>query len=204
MDIRAFPVTPFIENCYVVRDENESLIIDPGDSSSAILRHIAGTTVKMIVNTHGHCDHCGGNAALVASTGADLAIHADDLPLLRAIEMQGRMFGIDTPASPEPTRILKEGDVIKVGNASFRVIHVPGHSPGHIALVGDGVVFSGDVLFAGSIGRTDLFGGDYHQIITSIRDKMLALPDDMTVYPGHGPSTTIGDERQSNPFLCDL
>jgi glyoxylase-like metal-dependent hydrolase (beta-lactamase superfamily II) len=120
------------------------------------------------------------------------------------MELQAQMFGVDVEPSPDPNRFLSEGDRIEVGGASFRVVHAPGHSPGHIMLVGDGVVFCGDVLFQGSIGRTDLPGGDYHQLLASIRDKLLILPDETVVYPGHGPSTTIGDERRTNPFLVDL
>jgi len=160
--------------------------------------------VRMIVNTHCHCDHCGGNAPLLEKTGAELAIHREDLPLLRSMELQARMFGVDVEPSPDPNRFLNEGDRIEVGGASFRVVHAPGHSPGHIVLVGDGVVFCGDVLFQGSIGRTDLPGGDYHQLLASIRDKLLVLPDETVAYTGHGPSTTIGDERRTNPFLVDL
>jgi len=204
MEIRTFPVTPFIVNCYVVKDGNEVLIIDPGDAPASLFKYIAGCTVRMIVNTHCHCDHCGGNAPLLKKTGAELAIHREELPLLRAMELQAQMFGVDVEPSPDPNRFLSEGDRIEVCGASFRVVHAPGHSPGHIVLVGDGVVFCGDVLFQGSIGRTDLPGGDHHQLLASIRDKLLILPDETVVYPGHGPSTTIGDERRTNSFLVGL
>lgn len=204
MEIRTFPVTPFIVNCYVVKDGNEVLIIDPGDAPASLFRYIVGCTVRMIVNTHCHCDHCGGNAPLLRKTGAELAIHREELPLLRAMELQARMFGVEVEPSPDPNRFLSEGDRIDVGGASFKVVHAPGHSPGHIVLVGDGVVFCGDVLFQGSIGRTDLPGGDYQQLLASIRDKLLVLPDETVVYPGHGPSTTIGDERRTNSFLAGL
>ena len=204
MEIRTFAVTPFIENCFVVKDGDEVLIIDPGDAPAALFRYIAGCTVRMIVNTHGHCDHCGGNAALIEKTGAELAIHRDDLPLLRSMAIQAQMFGVDTEPSPDPGRFLSENDRVDVGSLSFRVLHTPGHSPGHIVLVGDGLVFCGDVLFQGSIGRTDLPGGNYEQLLASIRDKLLVLPDETIVYSGHGPSTTIGDERRTNPFLVDL
>ena len=204
MEIRTFPVTPFIVNCYAVKDGNEVLIIDPGDAPASLFKYIAGCTVRMIVNTHCHCDHCGGNAPLLKKTGAELAIHREELPLLRAMELQAQMFGVEVEPSPDPNRFLNEGDRIEVGGASFRVVHAPGHSPGHIMLVGDGVVFCGDVLFQGSIGRTDLPGGNYEQLLASIRDKLLVLPDETVVYTGHGPSTTIGDERRTNPFLVDL
>ncbi len=204
MEILTFPVTPFIVNCYVIKDAGEALVIDPGDVTPPMIRAIADVNVKMIINTHCHCDHCGGNAELVKKTGAPLAIHRDDLPLLRAAEVQGQMFGIQVPASPEPARFLDEGDTVDAGSISLKVVHAPGHSPGHILLLGDGYVMAGDVLFAGSIGRTDLPGGDYDQLMASIRDKLLSLPDSTVVYAGHGPTTTIGEERAANPFLVGL
>lgn len=204
MEIHSFQVTPFFENCFVVCDNGEALVIDPGDVSPRMLRLLADTSVRVIVNTHGHCDHCGGNAELKAKTHADLLIHKDDLPLLHSMEVQAQMFGVRVTASPEPDRLIAENDVLTVGNASFKVLHAPGHSPGHVVLVGEGVAFVGDVLFAGSIGRTDLPGGDYGQLMESIHAKLMALPDETVVYSGHGPETTIGVERRSNPFLVGL
>ena len=204
MEIHSFQVTPFFENCFVVRDGGEALVIDPGDVSPKMLRLLAGCTVRAIVNTHCHCDHCGGNAELKAKTGADLLIHRDELPLLRSMDVQAQMFGIQVAPSPDPDRFMNEGDVLTVGAASFKVLHAPGHSPGHVVLVGEGVAFVGDVLFAGSIGRTDLPGGDYGQLLNSIRTKLMGLPDETVVYSGHGPETTIGVERRSNPFLVGL
>ena len=204
MEIHTFQVTLFIVNCFVVQDAGEAVVIDPGDVSPSMLRALQGVKVRMIVNTHCHCDHCGGNAELAEKTGAPLAIHRDELPLLRSMDIQAQMFGVSVTASPEPDRFLEEGDVVEVGQTTLKVFHVPGHSPGHIMLAGDGCVFSGDVLFEGSIGRTDLPGGDYRQLMDSIRTKLLTLPDNTAVYPGHGPATTIGDERRSNPFLAGL
>jgi glyoxylase-like metal-dependent hydrolase (beta-lactamase superfamily II) len=204
MEISQFIVTPFMVNCYVVKDGDECIVIDPGDASPPLVHEVLGSNVKMIVNTHCHCDHCGGNGELMKLTGADLAIHREDLPMLHAAEMQGKMFGITVPPSPEPTVYLAEGDTVKVGAVELSVVHAPGHSPGHILLVGDGFAFVGDVLFAGSIGRTDLPGGDTRQLMESLRTKILTLPDDMVAYSGHGPSTTIGDERMTNPFLVGL
>lgn len=203
MEILSFQLTPFVTNCYVVRDAGEAIVIDPGDVTPALLKAIEGYRMPLIVNTHCHCDHCGGNAELKRRTQADLVCHKDELPLLRALEQQGQMFGVPFEASPEPDRFIVEGDTISVGGIAMRVIEVPGHSPGHVALVGDGFVMGGDVLFAGSIGRTDLLGGNYNQLIRSIRSKFLTLPDDTIVYSGHGPATTIGDERRTNPFLQD-
>ena len=204
MDITTVPLTPFLENCFVLKDGPEAIVVDPGEAAPELLDAIDGATVKLIINTHCHCDHCGGNAALIASTGAPLAIHEDDLPLLRAIEAQGRLFGCYFPPSPDPVRFLKHGDTISLGRNTFTVSHVPGHSPGHVALLSGGIAIVGDVLFAGSIGRTDLPGGNYRQLLESIRTKLMTLPDDTIVYCGHGPSTTIGAERRSNPFLADL
>lgn len=204
MEIHSFQVTPFFENCFVVCDGGEALVIDPGDVTPRMLRLLADCSVRGIVNTHCHCDHCGGNAELKAKTGADLLLHPEDLPLLRSMDVQARMFGIGTASSPDPDRFLNEGDEVAVGAARFKVLHTPGHSPGHIVLVGDGIALVGDVLFAGSIGRTDLPGGDYRQLLQSIHDKLLTLPDETVVYSGHGPETTIGAERRTNPFLAGL
>jgi len=180
------------------------LVVDPGEAAPEILRSIEGRNVRLIVNTHCHCDHCGGNAGLVEKTGAELAIHEAELPLLRSLDSQGQMFGCYFPPSPDPDRFLKDGDTIDVGAITLKVVHAPGHSPGHIILVGEEFVIAGDVLFAGSIGRTDLPGGSYHELLESIRTKLLSLPDETIVYCGHGPKTTIGTERRSNPFLVGL
>jgi len=204
MEILSFPVTPFIVNCFVLKDGDEALVVDPGETSAAILGSLDGCTVRAIVNTHCHIDHCGGNAALKEKTGAELAIHREELPLLQHMDHQAMMFGVPVTSSPDPDRFLAEGDTLNVGEAVLRVLHAPGHSPGHIVLVGEGFVIAGDVLFAGSIGRTDLPGGDYDQLMESIRTKLLTLPDETAVYTGHGPATTIGAERRSNPFLAGL
>jgi hydroxyacylglutathione hydrolase len=197
-------MTPFVENCFVIRNGAEALVIDPGEASPELLDAIRGYTVRTVVNTHGHCDHCGGNAELLRQTGAELVCHRDDLPLLRMVEQQGAMFGVYFPPSPDPNRFLEEGDTLTVGDATLRVLHTPGHSPGHIVLLGDGFLIAGDVLFAGSIGRTDLPGGNYGQLLDSLREKILPLPDETTVYSGHGAATTVGEERRTNPFLVGL
>lgn len=201
MDILCFPMTPFVTNCYVVRDGGEALVIDPGDVTPELLDAIEGYTVKTVVNTHCHCDHCGGNAEILEKTGAELVCHEDELGWLRALPQQGQMFGVPFDSSPDPNRFIKEGDTVRVGDLSFEVREAPGHSPGHVVLVGDGMVLGGDVLFQGSIGRTDLPGGSYPQLIESIKTKLMTLSDDTIVYSGHGPETTIGAERRSNPFL---
>jgi glyoxylase-like metal-dependent hydrolase (beta-lactamase superfamily II) len=204
MEILSYPVTPFVVNCYVLRDNGEAIVVDPGEATPSVLKATAGYLVRSIVNTHCHCDHCGGNGALMASTGAELLIHRADLPLLEHIEEQGQMFGVPMEASPPPTRFLEEGDKVTFGGVSLTVLHAPGHSPGHVILLGEGFILCGDVLFAGSIGRTDLPGGSYGQLLESIRTKILPLPDPTIVYSGHGPHTTVGEERRTNPFLAGL
>lgn len=201
MQILSFEMTPFIMNCYVVIDGDEALVIDPGEGRDDLLQALEGKRVRQVINTHGHGDHCAGNAAVLRHTGAELLIHKEDLPLLRSLEQQGMMFGVCFEASPDPDAFLSEGDTITVGDTVLRIMHTPGHSPGHIVLAGEGMVIVGDVLFAGSIGRTDLPGGNYDQLIHSIHSKLLTLPDDTVVYAGHGPATTTGHERETNPFL---
>jgi len=204
VEIIALPMTPFVTNCYVVREGGEALIVDPGEFPQELADAIEGYTVKTVVNTHCHCDHCGGNGEVLKRTGAELVCHEDELPLLRAVPQQGMMFGVPFPPSPEPTRTIGEGDTVNVGGVELQVRFTPGHSPGHIVLVGDGFVLAGDVLFAGSIGRTDLPGGSHQQLLKSINTKLLTLPDETVVYSGHGPATTIGAERRTNPFLVGL
>ncbi|MBI2422488.1 MAG: MBL fold metallo-hydrolase [Candidatus Hydrogenedentes bacterium] len=204
LEVLSFEMTPFCENCYVVKDGGEAIVIDPGEASDELLDAVAGSKVVMIFNTHCHIDHAGGNAEMVRATGAPLVCHRADLPLLRGLVQQGAMFGYPVQPSPDPDRFIEEGDEIAVGAVSFKVLHTPGHAPGHVVLVGDGLVIGGDVLFAGSIGRTDLPGGSYEQLLHSIKTKLLPLPDSTIVYSGHGPATTIGAERAGNPFLVGL
>ena len=194
-------MTPFLENCYVIEAGGEAVVIDPGEATPELKELVAGLQVTMIFNTHCHIDHVGGNAEMMRLTGAPLVCHQLDLPLLRAVEQQGRLFGVPVEPSPDPDRFIAEGDTIQVGPVTLRVLHTPGHAPGHVVLAGDGFVVGGDVLFNGSIGRTDLPGGNFDQLIHSIRTKLLPLPDETVVYCGHGPTTTIGHERRHNPFL---
>jgi hydroxyacylglutathione hydrolase len=201
MQIEMFTVTPFFENCYVLKHGGETMVVDPGEAAPELKAAVKGEKVTMIFNTHCHCDHSGGNAEMMKLTGAPLVCHEADLPLLRALPQQGMLFGVPVAASPDPDRFVEEGDVIELGGASLKVLHTPGHAPGHVVLVGDGFVIAGDTLFAGSIGRTDLPGGNYQQLITAIREKLMTLPDETVVYSGHGPTTTIGEERRNNPFL---
>ncbi len=205
MKVHAFTVGPLQSNSYLLTDEvtREAALFDPGMESEPVADVLARErlTVTAIINTHGHFDHVFGNAYFKAKTGAPLLMHRADLDLVRRLEEQSLYFGFRATPSPPPDRFLEEGDEVRVGGIRLRVLHTPGHSPGGICLVTDGTAFVGDTLFAGSIGRTDLPGGSAETLLTSIREKLLTLPDDTVIYPGHGPATTIGHERRHNPFL---
>lgn len=193
-------------NCYLLGCEasGQAMVIDPGGKASRILELLAehDLTLKMVVNTHCHFDHIGGNRSLLEKTQAELLIHPADLAILRGASEHAMRFGCQPiKPSPEPTRLLQDGDIVELGEFQFRVIHVPGHSPGGICLLGEGQLFAGDNLFAGSIGRTDLPSGDQGALMKGLRDRILTLPDEIIVCPGHGPETTIGRERRTNPYL---
>ncbi len=202
------PVTPFQQNCTLLWCETSkrAVVIDPGGDLVQITRAIgeAGVTVDKIWLTHGHIDHVGGAADLKAQLNVPIeGPHRADLFLLEHVIDSARIYGIDGVKNVTPDRWLDEGDTVTVGELSFQVRHCPGHSPGSVAFVNEGLRLAivGDVLFAGSIGRTDLPGGDHQQLLQSIADKLMPLPDDVVVVSGHGPTTTIGHERASNPFL---
>lgn len=205
MQLARLVVGPLQVNCYIVYDEKtrEAIVIDPGDDARNILQLIndKGLKVKYLVNTHAHFDHVGANELLKKATGAELLIHEGDSKLLRATAHQARMFGMTAPSSPQADRFVKHGDVIQAGPVSLKVLFTPGHSAGGISLYGDGVVFTGDALFAGSIGRTDLMGGNLTTLITAIKEHLMTLPDETVVLSGHGPQSTIGEERRENPYL---
>jgi len=198
-------VGPLQVNCFILADEKtkEAVVIDPGDDAQDILKIIRdkGFNVKYIVITHGHFDHVGANKALKDATGAELLIHEGDAPVMASASQHSQAFGMNTQSSPRADRYVKHGDIITAGEVSLKVLHTPGHSPGGISLLDQGMVFTGDSLFAGSIGRTDLPGGDLMTLIRSIKTNLMTLPDDTKVFCGHGPATTIGDERKENPFL---
>jgi glyoxylase-like metal-dependent hydrolase (beta-lactamase superfamily II) len=180
------------------------MIIDPGDEAGGILKSVQDLElgIKLIVLTHGHLDHIGALKEVKEATGAEVAIHSDDAkPLQGHYQSLGAMFGLSYPAPSPPDRLLEDGDSLDIGDLQFAVLHTPGHSPGGICLSGQGVVFTGDTLFNQGIGRTDLPGGDYDQLMNSIHTRLMTLPDSTSVYPGHGPQSTIGAERQGNPFL---
>jgi hydroxyacylglutathione hydrolase len=198
-------------NCSIVGDESsgEAVVIDPGDEiervQEILTRH--NLKAKYIVATHAHIDHVGGIEKLQRATGATVLMHRDDLPLYQNMAIQAALLGVRTPGVVKVDDLLKPGDVLRWGSLALEVMHTPGHSPGSVSLHLPGEnqrVFSGDTLFQGSIGRTDLWGGDYKQILQSIRNTLLPFPDQTPVYPGHGQPTTIGEEREFNPFLQGL
>jgi hydroxyacylglutathione hydrolase len=196
----------FAENCYLVVDEEarECAIVDPGEEAGLILHTVNDTGARPVAIwlTHAHLDHVLGVPKIVQETGVSVWLHSADRPLYDAVPEQAAWFGLAAPQGlPAPDRDMVHGEQLQVGDLRFDVRHAPGHSPGSVCLLGPGVAFSGDVLFAGSIGRTDLPGGDFETLIASIERELLPLPDDTIVYSGHGPETTIGRERRTNPFL---
>jgi glyoxylase-like metal-dependent hydrolase (beta-lactamase superfamily II) len=203
--VRALTVGPFQENCYLLVDDaaNAAALIDPGDESEVLIDAVrrSGATLEAIWVTHAHLDHVLGVARLKADTGAPVYLHPADRPLYDHVREQAIAFGMRAAPLPAPDRELGHGDVLRVGTLEFRVRHAPGHSPGSVVFEGHGVAFGGDVLFQGSIGRTDLPGGDFETLLKSIERELLTLPDSTIVYCGHGPETTVGRERRANPFL---
>jgi len=205
MKVKKVVVGIFEVNCYILWDEKdkEAIVVDPGEEGERIIEVIRKDSLKIrsIVNTHTHIDHIGANDFLREKTEAPLLAHSADVFLLQNAELnlstltgKDRSFGL-------PDRVLEEGDEIRVGGFSLRILHTAGHTPGSICLYGDNKLFSGDTLFAGGIGRTDLAGGNLRELQKSIKDKILTLPDEVVVYPGHGPSTTVGKERKCNLFI---
>jgi hydroxyacylglutathione hydrolase len=207
MILETFPVGPLHCNCTILGDEltHEAVVVDPGDNLPEILSRLQkhGLTLRQIIVTHAHIDHVGGAASLKKVTGAPVFLNKNDLELLGAMEMQAGWLGVPTPEVAPPDASADDRTRIGLATLPAEVIHTPGHTPGSICLLfsGQNLLFAGDTLFAGSIGRTDLPGGDGRQILRSLRERLLVLPDTTRVLPGHGPETTIGEERQSNPFL---
>ena len=204
MIIKELTVGLIMANCFIVgcEETKESIVIDPGGDVDKILMSLAeeNLKIKYIVNTHGHVDHVAGNKAMKEATGADILIHPLDEPMLSQVSATAATFGFSAEDSPPADGKLEDGGLISFGNIALKVIHTPGHSLGGVSLFVDGSVFVGDTLFAGSIGRTDFPGGDYDILISSIRNKLFVLGDDVKVFPGHMGMTTIGQEKRFNPF----
>src|ERR1700677_5075352 len=207
MILEIFPVGPLRCNCAILGDEitREAIVVDPGDNIPQILSRLKkhDLTLRQIVITHAHIDHVGGALLLKTTTGAPVFLNQQDLPLLDAMEMQAGWLGVATPKVAPPDASADDGLIVGLNTIPGEVIHTPGHTPGSICLLfpSQNLLIAADTLFAGSIGRTDLPGGDGRQILRSLRDRLLVLPDTTRVLPGHGSETTIGQERQSNPFL---
>ena len=209
-EIKIFVFNPFQENTFLLHDETkECVIIDAGCNESHEFEKVDAyiekneLKLKAIINTHCHIDHIMGNSYVVNKYKVPSIAHKDDMPLLERSKDMALAFGFNVQEPPVPTRFVIEGDEISFGNTNLKVIHVPGHSPGSIVLYNEQEKFMivGDVLFAGSIGRTDLPGGDHDTLITGIKDKIFSLNNDIVVYPGHGESTTVGHEKNTNPYF---
>jgi hydroxyacylglutathione hydrolase len=207
MILESFPVGPLACNCTILGDEEarEAIVVDPGDEVGRIHRRLneLGLKVKQILVTHAHIDHVGGALKLKRLTGAPIFLNESDLPLLKMMQAQAAWLGVNTPETAPPDESLKDGLVVGLERFPAQVLHTPGHTQGSICLhfAPLKLLIAGDTLFAGSIGRTDLPGGNFNQIIDSLRSRILTLPDETQVLPGHGPVTTVGEERRENPFL---
>lgn len=192
-------------NCYLVycHETLQCAVVDPGAEAQKIFRLIAerGVTPVMLLNTHGHIDHIGANKDVKERFNIPLYIHASDEAMLENVQQSELSFFLDAKDSPFPDKYLEEGETIKIGKSSLKVIHTPGHSPGSVSFLGDGFLLSGDTLFYRGVGRTDLPGGSWTELVKSIKTKILTLPDETTVLPGHGPYTSVGQEKSFNPFI---
>ncbi|NNM71552.1 MBL fold metallo-hydrolase [Enterovirga aerilata] len=206
--VQVVPVTPFQQNCSIAWSQatRRGVVIDPGGDLDVIRQAVdrAGVTLEAILLTHGHIDHAGAAAELRDEIGVEIVgPHEGDAPLLARLELQGRQYGLDGVRNVAPDRFLADGDTIEIAGVTFDVLHCPGHSPGSVVFFAPSLrfAFMGDVLFRGSVGRTDLPGGSHETLLRSIREKILPLGDDVSFLPGHGPGSTVGEERLTNPFL---
>ena len=207
MILKMLTVGPFQENCYIIGDEESAVgaIVDPGDEAARIAMAVEETNLEIgsIIVTHAHIDHVGAVVVLVDEYACPVLMHAEAEPMLRQLPTQAMMMGMRFGKVPSVDRHVEDEEILEVGDLSLRSLYTPGHAPGHLAFYAEeeGLVLSGDALFAGSVGRVDLPGGSMEVLMRSIEDRLLTLPDDTLVYSGHGPRTTIGNERTSNPFL---
>jgi hydroxyacylglutathione hydrolase len=205
MILETLTVGPFQENCYVIGDGETGAIVDPGDEAARIALAVerTGLEIGQILVTHAHIDHVGAVGALADEYACPVLMHTEAEPMLQQLPTQAMMMGLRFAKVPAVDRHIQDGEILEVGSLKLESLYTPGHAPGHLAFYveSEGLVLSGDALFAGSVGRTDLFGGDMEVLVRSISERLLTLPDETRVYPGHGPRTTIGDERAYNPFL---
>jgi glyoxylase-like metal-dependent hydrolase (beta-lactamase superfamily II) len=205
MNIYKFTVGNFAVNNYLIHpvDSSKAILFDAGDEPEPILKKIDELSLELVylVNTHGHSDHIMGNEVIIEQTGAQLLIHELDKPFLSNPQLNLSAFLGAELKSPKANRLLQGGDIVSLEDLDFKVLHTPGHTPGHISLVCDGEAFVGDVIFQGSIGRTDFPKSSSQQLIRTIRTKIYNLPDQTNLYPGHGPNTTVGHEKAYNPFV---
>jgi glyoxylase-like metal-dependent hydrolase (beta-lactamase superfamily II) len=207
MILEMLTVGPFQENCYIIGDEDSGVgaVVDPGDEAARIALAVEQTNLEIgsIIVTHAHIDHVGAVAALVDEYTCPVLMHAESEPMLKQLPTQAIMIGLKFGKVPAVDRHIGDGDVLEVGELRLRSLYTPGHAPGHLAFYveDEGLVLSGDALFAGSVGRVDLPGGSMEVLMRSIEERLLTLPDETRVFPGHGPQTEIGNERTTNPFL---
>ncbi len=205
MIIKTLVVGPIMANCFIVgcEETKAATVIDPGDEADRILMSLAesGLKVHYIINTHGHFDHVSANKKMKDATAAPILIHSLDAPMLSQLSASAAGWGLAADDSPPPDQMIDDGDTLSFGKITLKVLHTPGHTPGGISLHTDGKVFVGDTLFQSSIGRTDFPGGNFETLIASIKNKLFPLGDDVQVFTGHGPETTIGKEKRSNPFV---
>ncbi|MCS7094985.1 MAG: MBL fold metallo-hydrolase [Thaumarchaeota archaeon] len=200
LQVDTLTVGPLGTNCYVISRNGKAVILDPGWEADRIFGAMGNLKVTRLLATHGHFDHIGAVEELREKTGVEFYIHRLDAELLDVAVQHAKLFGLEI-RSPRPDGYLEEGEEIELDDRKLRVIHTPGHSPGSVCLRAEFTLFSGDTLFMGSVGRTDITGGDFNQLMSSIRRKLYVLDDATIVYPGHGPATTIGFEKRFNPFV---
>jgi glyoxylase-like metal-dependent hydrolase (beta-lactamase superfamily II) len=207
MFIKNLVVGPLQVNCFILADEisKEALVVDPGDEPDRIIELLKSNnlTVKYIICTHGHFDHVGAVTELKQQTGAKVLIHEEELEIYNAAKDMAAFWGYDLDSLPEPDVLLQDGADITVGNLRFKALHTPGHSPGGMCIYGEEIIITGDTVFAGSVGRTDFYGGDINKLKASFK-KLMSLPENTKVLPGHGPETTISREKRENIFSEEL